>query len=94
MVSARIAQREQIIMAAAQEKGYPVVCITDNGFPEIYHPSEEKQALCAAGRLTLLTPWRYLYRKADEGITVAECKTMNCISQAVCRLRDDWWKQS
>ena len=92
LVSARIAKREQIIMAAVQKRAYPVVLIADNGFPEIFHPSEEKQTLCASGRLLLLTPWKYHYRKADEGITVAECKTMNCITQAVCRLRDDWWK--
>ena len=92
LVSARIAKREQMIMAAVQEKGYPVVFVADNAFPEIFHPSEEKQTLCATGRLLLLTPWKYHYGKADEGITVAECKTMNCISQAVCRLRDDWWK--
>ena len=92
MVSARIAQREQAMMAAVQEKAYPVVLIADNGFPEIYHPSEEMQDLCAAGRLLLLSPWKYRYRKAEERITVAECKTMNCISQAVCRLKDDWWK--
>ena len=91
LVSARIARREQIIMAALQKQTYPVVLIADNGFPEIFHPSEEKQTLCAAGRLMLLTPWKYHYRKVDEGITVAECKTMNCITQAVCRLRDDWW---
>ena len=92
LVSARIAKREQIMMAAVQKRAYPVVIIADNGFPEIFHPSEEKQTLCASGRLLLLTPWKYHYRKADEGITVAECKTMNCITQAVCRLRDDWWK--
>lgn len=92
LVSARIAKREQIIMAAVQKRAYPVVLIADNGFPEIFHPPEEKQTLCASGRLLLLTPWKYHYRKADEGITVAECKTMNCITQAVCRLRDDWWK--
>lgn len=92
LVSARIAKREQIIMAAVQKRAYPVVLIADNGIPEIFHPSEEKQTLCASGRLLLLTPWKYHYRKADEGITVAECKTMNCITQAVCRLRDDWWK--
>lgn len=56
MVSARIAQREQAMMAAVQEKGYPVVIIADYGFPEIYHPSEEMQDLCAAGRLLLLSP--------------------------------------
>ncbi len=94
MVSARIAKREQMIMDAMQKRSYPVVLITDNGFPEIFHPSEEKQTLCAASRLLLLTPWKYHYRKADEGITVVECKTMNCITQAVCRLRDEWWKQN
>ena len=26
-------------------------------------------------------------------ISVAECKTMNCIAQALCRKRDDWWKE-
>lgn len=94
MVSARIAKREQMIMDAMQKRSHPVVLITDNGFPEIFHPSEEKQTLCAASRLLLLTPWKYHYRKADEGITVVECKTMNCITQAVCRLRDEWWKQN
>ena len=73
------------------ERQYPVVVIADNGFPEVYHPSEEKQTLCAAGKLLLLTPWKYHYRQHDEGITVAECKTMNCVSQALCRLKDDWW---
>jgi hypothetical protein len=27
-------------------KGYPVILIVDNGFPEIYHPSKEKIELC------------------------------------------------
>jgi len=26
-----------------------------------------------------------------EAITVPECKTMNCIAQALCRTKDDWW---
>lgn len=91
MVSARIAKGEQAIMDAVQERGYRVVIVTDNGFPEIYHPSEEKQTLCAMGKLLLLTPWKYHYRTAEVGITVAECKTMNCIAQAICRMKDSWW---
>ena len=91
MVSARIAKGEQAIMDAVQERGYRVVIVTDNGFPEIYHPSEEKQTLCATGKLLLLTPWKYHYRTAEVGITVAECKTMNCIAQAICRMKDSWW---
>ena len=26
-------------------------------------------------------------------ISVAECKTMNCIVQAICRTKDSWWKE-
>lgn len=26
-----------------------------------------------------------------EAITVPECKTMNCVAQALCRTKEDWW---
>ena len=28
----------------------------------------------------------------NQEITVAECKTMNCIAQALCHTKDNWWK--
>ena len=71
----------------------PIIIIVDNGFPEIYHPSKEKINLCMENRLLLLSPWKYRYRLAEVGISVAECKTMNCVAQALCRKKDDWWKQ-
>ena len=92
LVSARIAPGEQDIMDAAMAAGLPVVLIIDNGMPEIYHPSAERIALCLEGRLLLVTPWQYQYRSTEDGITVAECKAMNCVAQALCRTRDDWWK--
>jgi hypothetical protein len=92
LVSARIARGEQDIIDEAVSRGYPVILIADNGFPVIYHPSERRIALCADGRLLIVTPWKYKYRRVDETISVAECKTMNCIAQALCRLKDDWWK--
>jgi hypothetical protein len=92
LVSARIARGEQDIIDEAVSCGYPVILIADNGFPVIYHPSERRIALCADGRLLIVTPWKYKYRRVDETISVAECKTMNCIAQALCRLKDDWWK--
>ena len=49
--------------------------------------------LSAAGRLLRVTPWRYHYRPKGEAITVPECKTMNCVAQALCRTKDDWWKK-
>lgn len=92
LVSARIARGEQDIMDEAIQRGFPVILVSDNGFPEIYHPSESRLNLCASSHLLLLTPWKYHYRRSDEEITVAECKTMNCIVQALCRTKDDWWK--
>ena len=92
LVSPRIAKGEQEIMDEVESKGYPVIIIVDNGFPEIYHPSKEKINLCMENRLLLLSPWKYRYRLAEVGISVAECKTMNCVAQALCRKKDDWWK--
>ena len=92
LVSARIAKGEQRIMDEVIVQSYPVTLIADNGFPEIYHPSEVRIQMCAEGRLLLLSPWQFHYRAADEMITVAECKTMNCIAQAICKTKDSWWK--
>ena len=92
LVSARIAKGEQAIMDEAARRGFAVVLIADNGFPEVYHPSTELIERCAEGRLLIVTPWKYHYRGKDDGISVVECKTMNCIAQALCRRRDDWWK--
>ena len=93
LVSARIAKGEQEIIDETIAQGYSVILIADNGFPEIYHPSEARLQLCTANRLLLLTPWIYQYRTVNEDITAAQCKAMNCIAQAVCRTKDDWWKK-
>lgn len=93
LVSARIAKGEQEIMDEALRDGFPVVIIHDNGFPDRYHPSAERIDLCAAGRLLLVSPWRYQYRGKQETISVPECKAMNCVAQALCRQKDDWWEQ-
>ena len=93
LVSARIAKGEQEIIYEAIAQGHPVILITDNGFPEIYHPSEARLQLCTSNRLLLVTPWGYQYRPANENTTVAQCKAMNCIVQAICKTKDDWWKK-
>lgn len=93
LVSARIAKGEQEIMDEAVRDGFSVVIIHDNGFPDRYHPSAERIDLCAAGRLLLVSPWRYQYHGKQETISVPECKAMNCVAQALCRQKDDWWEQ-
>ena len=93
LVSARIAKGEQEIIDTAIQQGFPVITIEDNGLPERYHPSERRIDLCATNKLLIVTPWRYIYRHTHEPISVAECKTMNCIVQALCRTKDSWWKE-
>ena len=92
LVSARISKGEQDIMDTTLLCGYPVIRIEDNGFPEIYHPSADRMDSCATGQLLLITPWNYQYRTHEESISVSFCKTMNCVAQAVCKTKDDWWK--
>ena len=91
LVSARIAKGEQEIIDEALHQGFPVILIADNGFPEIYHPSTERVEQCATGKMLIVTPWQYQYRKKEESISVPFCKTMNCVTQALCRTKDDWW---
>ena len=93
LVSARIAQGERDIIDTAILQGHAVVAIEDNGFPSLYHPSERRMDLCANNKLLILSPWKYAYRRVSDTISVAECKTMNCIVQAICRKKDSWWKE-
>ena len=92
LVSARIAKGEHDIIDMAISQGFSVVTIEDNGFPSLYHPSERRINLCSNNKLLIVSPWQYTYRRVDDTISVAECKTMNCIAQALCRTKDSWWK--
>ena len=79
-------------MNEAVNHGFPVITIADNGFPERYHPSTERIDRCAQGKLLIVTPWQYQYRGKNEQLTIPFCKAMNCVAQALCRQKDDWWK--
>ena len=92
LVSACISPKEREIINESTNRGFATILVADNGFPNRYHPSTERIDLCAAGRLLLVTPWQYQYRLKDDPITVPFCRTMNCVVQALCRKKDDWWK--
>lgn len=94
MVSACISTKEREIIEAVMAAGYPVIRVEDNGFPELYHPSQRRIDLCAESKLLIVTPWQYHYRHKDETVFVAYCKTMNCIAQALCRTKDSWWRDN
>ena len=66
--------------------------VLGTGFPDRFHPSAERLSQCMAGRLLLISPWRYQYRGKEERVSVPFCKTMNCVAQALCRCKDSWWK--
>ena len=93
LISARIAKGEQAIIDEALRRGFPVALITDNGFPDRYHPSQDRLRLCADGHLLLITPWQYHYQPEDASISVPTCKAMNCLAQALARQKDTWWQQ-
>ena len=93
LVSARISPKEREIIEESVNHGFPVITIADNGFADHYHPSAAHLDLCSAGRLLIITPWHYHYRPKGEAITVAACKTMNCVAQALCRTKDSWWNE-
>ncbi len=93
LVSACISPKEREIINESVNRGSPVITLHDNGFIDRYHPSADRLDLCAADRLLIVSPWQYQYRGKNEQITVLFCKAMNCVAQALCRTRDDWWKQ-
>lgn len=93
LVSARIAKGEQEITDEALRRGYPVILIADNGFPEVYHPSSMRIEQCATGQLLIVSPWQYQYRRKEDAVSVPFCKTMNCVAQALCRTKDTWWQK-
>lgn len=92
LVSPRIAKGEQDILDAAASEGHPVAIVSDNGFPDVYHPSATQIERCGDGRLLIVSPWQYQYRGKEDAVSVPFCKTMNCVAQALCRQKDDWWR--
>jgi len=92
LVSPRIAKGEQNILDAAASEGHPVAIVSDNGFPDVYHPSATQMERCGDGRLLIVSPWQYQYRGKEDAVSVPFCKTMNCVAQALCREKDEWWR--
>ena len=76
----------------------PVVChrrdraLLDRQKARCLEEAAQGTVLVSAGRLLLVTPWQYQYRGKNEQVTVPFCKAMNCVAQALCRTKDDWWK--
>ncbi len=83
LVSAAIAEREKQVMREAMDRGYCLILLRNNGFPEIYKPSGESFDACAEGRLLQISPWEH--RQEKRVITREECLFLNGIAERLAR---------
>ena len=83
MVSPFISPQEKQVMKVLLQEQHPFILLADNGFRDYYKPADELFDACAAGRLLILSPWRY-----DEGkrhICRSECVALNMMAEEICR---------
>lgn len=81
MVSPFISPNERRIQAKLLEEGLPFICIADNGFGEYYKPSDGLFDAVAAGKVLILSPWKYDPKKGH--VTREECVAMNKMAEEI-----------
>ncbi|MCQ2250264.1 MAG: hypothetical protein MJZ66_04050 [Bacteroidales bacterium] len=59
IVSAAISPREKEVMHEAIERGYCIIYLKVNGFPNLYKPCKRDFDICAEGRLLEICPFGY-----------------------------------
>ncbi|MCC8174933.1 MAG: hypothetical protein LIO91_00655 [Bacteroidales bacterium] len=83
LVSAAIAEREKQVMREAMDRGYCLILLRNNGFPEVYKPNGEAFGACAEGLLLQISPWDY--RPERRVITREECLFLNGMAERMER---------
>lgn len=82
LVSAAISQKEKDVLREAMNRGYRIILLRENGFPDLYKPSGESFDACSRGRLLQVSPWEYhMERKV---ITRAQCLELNGMAEMIC----------
>lgn len=76
-----ISPDERDVLRVALEERLPLICLQENGFPEIFKPGGELFDACAEGRLLLLAPWPYHSRR--QAITRTECLALNRMAEEI-----------
>ena len=74
-------------MREAMNRGYSLIYLRNNGFPELYKPPGEFFDACAEGRLLEVSPWDYVY--SNRKITRQECLLLNELAEAIAAGEDD-----
>ena len=82
MVSPFISPNERRIQTKLLEEGLSFICIADNGLGEYYKPADGLFNAVAAGRVMILTPWKYDPKKGH--VTREECVAMNKMAEEIC----------
>lgn len=81
LVSAAISSKEKEVLREAMNRGYRIIHLRENGFPELYKPSGEAFDACVDGRLLQISPW--LYHMERKIITRAQCLELNAMAEEI-----------
>jgi hypothetical protein len=84
LVSASIAPREKAVMREAMNRGYRIILVRENGFPQLYKPSGESFDACSDGRLLQVSPWAYHMQRRT--ISRDQCLMLNRLVETIASL--------
>jgi REP element-mobilizing transposase RayT len=81
LVSAAISIKEKEVLREAMNRGYRIVLLRENGFPQLYKPCGESFDACSEGLLLQISPWEYHMEKKT--ITREECLELNEMAERI-----------
>ena len=81
LISAAIATREKEVMREAMDRGYRLIYLRENGFPELYKPAGESFTACSEGRLLQISPWDYHMQRKT--ISREQCLKLNRLAEEI-----------
>lgn len=83
LVSAAIAPAEKDVLREAMNRGYSIITLRENGFPQFYKPVGEAFDRCSAGMLLQISPWEH--HMEQKTITREQCLTLNAIAETIAQ---------
>lgn len=84
LVSAAIAPKEKEVLREAMDRGYRIILLRKNGFPELYKPSGEAFYASVEGRLLQISPWDF--HMESTAITREQCLELNRLAEEIAAM--------